>query len=139
MKELYELKEKLCDELKAYAKKDMSSGSLDVIDKLAHSVKNIHKIIESYEEMEDYSNAFYPDYYSMRGRSNASGRSRAGRDSRGRYSSRGNSYNNSYGNSYEQYSYNGEDVMELREMMEKAPNEAIRQDLQRLIQKMENR
>ena len=45
MSELYELKEKLCDELKSYGKKDMTAGSLDVIDKLAHAIKNIDKII----------------------------------------------------------------------------------------------
>lgn len=46
MKDLYELKEKLCDELKSYGKKDMTAGSLDVIDKLAHAIKNIDKIID---------------------------------------------------------------------------------------------
>lgn len=49
MKELYELREKLCDELKSYGKKDMSTGSLDVVDKLAHAVKNIDKIIDAGE------------------------------------------------------------------------------------------
>ena len=49
MRELYELKEKLCDELKEYGNKEMSAGSLDVIDKLAHSIKNIDKIIENDE------------------------------------------------------------------------------------------
>lgn len=74
MKELYELKEKLCDELKAYSKRDMSAGSLDVIDKLAHAIKNIDKIIENYSE--GYSN-YYPNRMSYENR-----------DSRGRYSSR---------------------------------------------------
>ena len=72
MKELYELKEKLCDELKEYGKKEMSAGSLDVIDKLAHSIKNIDKIIES----EGYSGR----YDGMK------------RDARGRYMSHGYSY-----------------------------------------------
>ena len=65
MKELYELKEKLCDELKAYSKREMSSGSLDVIDKLAHAIKNIDKIIENYDG-NGYSN-YYPNRmnYSM--------------------------------------------------------------------------
>ena len=45
MHELYELKEKLCDELKEYGSKDLSAGTLDVVDKLAHAVKNIDKII----------------------------------------------------------------------------------------------
>lgn len=73
MKELYELKEKLCDELKSYGKKEMSAGSLDVVDKLAHTVKNLDKIIDNYDEGESH--------YSRR------------RDSMGRYSrERGYSY-----------------------------------------------
>lgn len=72
MKELYELRDKLCDELKNYGKKEMSTGSLDVIDKLAHAVKNIDKIIN---EGEGYS-----------------GRDSRGRYSRGHYSRDGYSY-----------------------------------------------
>ena len=116
MKELYELKDKLCDELKEYGKKEMSSGNLDVIDKLAHALKNLEKIIEN-RENEEYSN--YSMEYPM-GRSYA-----RRRDSRGRYSSRG-------------YSYHGNDIEELKMMMESAPNEAIRQDYRRIIEKMES-
>ena len=79
MKELYELKEKLVDELKEYGKKEMSAGSLDVIDKLAHATKNLCKVIESMEEG-------YSGRGSYRGRN---------RDSMGRYSS-DNSYEGSY-------------------------------------------
>lgn len=64
MEELYELKKKLCDELKEYGKKDMSAGSLDVIDKLCHAIKNLDKIIDGYD-------------YGYSGR----------RDARGRYAS----------------------------------------------------
>lgn len=74
MRELYELKEKLCDELKEYANKEMSAGSLDVIDKLSHAIKNLDRIIENHES--GYSGREY---------------SRK-RDPRGRYSSRGYSY-----------------------------------------------
>lgn len=103
MHELYELKEKLCDELKEYGGKDLSAGTLDVVDKLAHAVKNIDKIIEVYEdEGEGYSSRTYPDgmggsyRYSREGRnmnrnggsyrSYARGRMNARRDSMGRYS-----------------------------------------------------
>ena len=47
MNELHELRRRLCEELMSYNKKDMSAGSLDVIDKLAHAIKNIDKIIEA--------------------------------------------------------------------------------------------
>ena len=113
MKELYELKEKLCDELKEYGRKEVTGGALDVIDKLAHAIKNLDKIIENSDD--GYSN--YSRDYGMR-RSYA-----RNRDAKGRYS-RG-------------YSYHGEDIMELKEMMENAPNESIRQDYKRIIEKME--
>ena len=92
MKELYELKDKLMDELKSYGKKEMSAGSLDVIDKLAHATKNLCKVIESAEEEEGYSNRY------SRTNSYARGRGKyAKRDAMGRYSSDGNDYE---GNSY---------------------------------------
>lgn len=138
MHELYELKEKLCDELKEYGGKEMSAGSLEVIDKLAHATKNIDKIIEAYEEQESgYSSRSYPDgmggsyrgysregYNTYRG-SYARGRgSNAQRDSRGRYSSRG-------------YSRDDGMVEELRGLMDDAPNDTIRRDIQRLVEKIE--
>lgn len=109
MKELYELKEKLCDELKEYGKKELSAGSLDVIDKLAHSVKNIDKIIEG----EGYSGARYHDGISTR------------RDARGRYMSHG-------------YSYNYDMIAELRELMNDAPDDKTRQEFKRFISKIES-
>ena len=68
MKELYELREKLCDELKGYGKKDLSAGSLDVVDKLAHSVKNIDKIIGFDEGYSGYMGRSYAQRRDGRGR-----------------------------------------------------------------------
>lgn len=63
MHELYELKEMLCRELEEYgAKGNLSTGTLDVVDKLAHAAKNVGKIIKMCEEDEDKG-------YSHRGRS----------------------------------------------------------------------
>ncbi len=109
MKELYELKEKLCDELKEYGKKDMTAGSLDVIDKLAHSIKNIDKIINE----GDYSNGM--PYYARANR----------RDARGRYTSHG-------------YSYDDMMISKLHDLMEEAPDDKTRQEFKRFISKMEN-
>ena len=53
MNELYELKEKLCRELKKYGNEDVTTSSLEVVDKLSHAIKNIDKIIEKYEEEEN--------------------------------------------------------------------------------------
>lgn len=137
MHELYELKEMLCKELEEYGKKgDLSTGSLDVVDKLAHTVKNLGKIIEMYDEEDEYSGAY--DYNTgmgggqgnrggsrVRG-SYARGRGRnARRDSMGRYSSEG-------------YSRANEEVVEqLRDMMEDVP-ENMRHEIKRLITKMES-
>jgi hypothetical protein len=140
MHELYELKEMLMDELKEYgSKKDMSTGSLDVVDKLSHTIKNLCKIIEDMED-EQYSMAnedmmrVGQSYrrgdnrsYRDRGNSYARGRGRnARRDSMGRYSSEGG------------YSQAMDDMAdELRSLMEDAPDERTKQEFQRFIKKIE--
>jgi hypothetical protein len=140
MDALYELKDKLCQELEEYGDKELSAGSLSTIDSLAHTIKNLDKIIEKYEE-DDYSGAYDGSYddgnmnrnmngtsrrYSMRRYSGARGDGRgrgrnARRDSMGRYSSDGKMM-----------------AQELRELMEDAPDERIKMEMQRLIQKVEN-
>ena len=139
MHKLYELKQMLCEELEQYGKKgELSAGSLDIIDKLSHAIKNLDKIIEKYEE-EDYSGAMGGGSYARggqggnqsntsyaRGGSYARGRGRnAQRDSMGRYSSEGG------------YSRNDGMVMELRELMQDAPDDRTRQEFERFIQKIE--
>ena len=106
MKELYELKEHLVDELKDYGKREISSGSLDMIDKLAHAAKNVCKIIESDD---DYS-GYYPHYGRSYTRSYR-------RDSMGRYSRDGL-------------------ADKLRELMDEAPDDKTRMEIQRLVDKM---
>lgn len=143
MNELYELKEKLCRELKKYGNEDVTTSSLEVVDKLSHAIKNIDKIIEKYEEDENGMSYGYGSYESFRGngRSNrgsynngsyARGRGRnAKRDAMGRYSSaNGNSYENGY-------SRNGDIASELREMMMDAPDEQTRMEYQKVIDKLE--
>ena len=74
MRELYELKDKLMDELKEYGKKEMSSGTLEVVDKLTHTLKNLDKIIESFDGGESGYRGYSRDHAYTR------------RDSMGRYS-----------------------------------------------------
>lgn len=139
MHELYELKEKLCRELKKYSSEDVTTNSLEVVDKLSHAIKNLDKIIEKYEEEEGGSygyNSYEPNYNrsnrsSYRGSYNnggsyARGRGRnAKRDSMGRYSSN------------DGYSRNGDIASELRELMMDAPDEQTRMEYQRVISKLE--
>ena len=132
MNELYELKEMLMKELKEYGSKgELSAGTLDIVDKLTHTIKNLCKIIEEYEDAEYSGNYPYMSYdgRSYRGyrdgMSGARGRMNASRDSMGRYSGeRG-------------YSRTGL-ADELRGLMADAPDERTRQEIQRLADKLES-
>lgn len=145
MHEIYNLKDKLCKELEEYGSKDkMDVGALEIVDKLAHTIKNLDKIIEKYEEEEEYSNydgqsgnmgGYSRRGYSRRGSSYydggssyARGRGRsAKRDSMGRYSRR------------DDYSYENDMMLkELRELMEEAPDDKTRMEFEKFIGKMEH-
>jgi len=114
MKELYELKEMLCDELKEYGKKGelKNAGTLDVVDKLAHTVKNLDKIIESYE---DGQSGYYPRTGHIY--DGGSFRNSYRRDSMGRYSRDGL-------------------ADKLRELMKDAPDDHTRMEIQKLADRM---
>ena len=152
MHEIYELKEKLMKELGEYGSQEMTAGSLQVIDTLAHSIKNLCKIIESAEEEEGGSyyregrggssrrGSYYADggsYYERRGR----GRN-ASRDGRGRYnegSYREGSYRDGMMRRGSYYRDGGKEefMSELQELMNEAPDEQSRQSIQRMISQME--
>lgn len=130
-----ELIEYCCDELDELKSKVKKGGKLSVaeteyMDTLAHAKKNLMKGEEMSEE--GYSGMMYPRYYgddrmdgrSYEGRSYARGRGRR-RDSMGRYSSRG-------------YSMAADDMMdELRDLMEKAPDEMTKREFKKFIDKIE--
>lgn len=114
MAKMEELREMLCEELDKITKKgELSAGSLDVVDKLTHSIKSIDTIIAMEEA------GYSSDDYSMRGNSYARGRgSNARRDSMGRYSS--DNYSMRDGRSGARgrnYSYDDE-MNNLREQLE---------------------
>lgn len=134
MHDFYELKEKLVDLLGEYGgKKELSAGDLSVVDTLAHSIKNLCKVIEEMDGGES----------SMRG-----GRSNRG-GSRESYEGSRNSYEGSYARrgqrrdsmgrfSSEAYSRAADDVVEqLEGMMESAPNERTRMKIKELIREMQ--
>lgn len=133
MHRLYNLKETLIDELKQLGSKDrIELADLELVDKLAHATKNLCKIIESCEEAEysegmgsyagmpNFRHGSYARGGSMaQGSSYARGRgTNARRDSMGRYSS------------------TGDFRMELEEIMQDAPNEAVRQKLMETMNMM---
>lgn len=141
---MHKLIEYVCDELESLEKKSdkgsLSMAEVQYADTLAHLKKNLLKGEELYDEvMEDgeYSGAMrdgmmYRD--GMRGGSyrgsyarNGRGRGRnARRDSMGRYSSEG-------------YSRAADDVVErMRDLMQDAPDEQTRQEIQRLVTRMES-
>lgn len=136
MHELYKLKEMLCKELEEYGSKgELTGGSLEVVDKLAHAVKNLDKIIEAKEMDEESSfDGSMPN---------------RGGYSRGRYAYAGNSYTgNSYARGRGRYAKrdsmgrysradgNSEYIEQLEEMMTELPQGAQRH-VQKAIQEMQ--
>lgn len=101
MRAMYELKDRLCKELEEISQqKDITESSLDIIDKLTHSIKSLETILamkesgrynsrDSYNSRDNYSNETYVDH---NGRSMISTMGdyseRRGRDAMGRYTSR---------------------------------------------------
>ena len=129
----------VCDELETLEKKaekgNLSMSEIEYADKLAHLKKNLLKGEEMMEE--GYSGGMYPDmrmrdgrmysgrdYSGARRYSKARGRgSNAKRDSMGRYSS--------------EYSMDSDEFRgELEELMQSAPNDHVRQKLQRIMTEM---
>lgn len=124
MTALFDLREMLCRELEEYGKKgELSAGALEIVDKLTHTIKNLDKIIETMEG-EDYSGASYYQNDGYGGMSRTYGRTRM-RNNRGQFSSRG-------------YSRTGDLAEQLREMMQDAPDERTRQEIQRLADRLEH-
>lgn len=146
---------------------ELSASDMDYVNKLSHALKSIVTTAAMKEaEMEDgesygyrgesyargggrggrggsyrggsYDGGSYDggsyEGGSYDGDSYARGRGRnARRDSQGRYSREG--YSRNY--SREGYSNHGEMVDELRELMEQAPDEQTRKEMERLVKKLE--
>lgn len=130
MEKLYNLKERLVKELEGYGSKaSLNASDLDIAMKLSSAVKNLCKIIDG-EEGEGYSSRGYaygrdPGVEPGRDMSYARGRRNAPRDSMGRYSGEMG------------YSRHGDPADQLRELMEQAPDEQTRRDLERVLRRME--
>lgn len=126
MSDFRELKDMLCEELDKITKKgELSAGSLDIVDKLTHSIKSIDPIMAmedagySYADRKRDSMGRYSREYMDRDYSNA-------RDSRNYVTRRG-------------YSRDKDELMaELHDLMHEAPDERTKQEFKRFINKMEN-
>ena len=145
MEYMHKIKKMFCKELEEYGdKKSLSSADVEMIHKLTDTVKNLDKI-SLLEQGDDGYSETYPYYM---GGSSYAGRGRgrnARRDSRGRYSSEGGSYEG--GSSYDDYSertdrrYSRDDAKDhlmskIGEAMENAdPNE--REILKKCMRELE--
>ena len=140
MHDLYRLKDNIVRELEDYGKQDVSKGNIDAIDKLAHAGKNVAKLIECCEKDEYSMGRNYSMRDSYRGGSYRGGDSYADesyvrpdgsyargrgagarRDSMGRYSSEGN-----------------EAVYDVRMLLNRTHDEQTRQELSKLLDKLES-
>ncbi len=139
MQKMEELRSMLCDELDKITKKgELSAGSLDVVDKLTHSIKSIDTIMA----MEDagYSNESGYSYARGRGRN-------ARRDSMGRYSRDNNgSYNYMDGSyardgrmnrGYSRHDAKEELAMDLKELKRDAKDQETERMIDRWIKQLE--
>lgn len=127
MHKLYDLKEKLMQELEDYSENGkFSKDDVESIKYIASAIDHICNIVE---EGDEYSNMYYgeDDGSYARGGNRSDGRSYA-RD-RGRNARR---------DSMGRYSRANDDMIEqLRMMMQEAPDERTRQEFQRFITKVE--
>lgn len=154
---LYELRDMLCEELENVTMQgELSAGSLDIVDKLTHSIKSIDTIIAMEEAGYSYENSgansgansgrYSNDGYSSRGGysrgySNARGRGRnAKRDSMGRYSSASYDGGNSGRSSYRGYSRadaKEELVEQLKELEMSTQDSETKQMIQKFMRQAE--
>ena len=142
MHDMEKLREMLCDELEKVTEKgELTAGSLDIVDKLTHSIKSIDTIMAmedgGYSSEGGYSGRSYQRGGNRGGSSHRSynrgssyqrGRgSNARRDSMGRYSSDGYSWDDGK-----------EDLIEqMRDLAEDAQDSKTKQEIEKLISKME--
>lgn len=117
----------------------VNNADMEYIQRLTHSLKNIKTVMameEAQDEDGEYSERYSRDGSYRRGYSRgdsyrdsyeyARGRN-AKRDSMGRYSSRRDGYSRD----------GGDMIDELRDLMQDAPNEQVKQDIMRIIEKMQ--
>lgn len=141
MKVYDQIKDMLCDELEQIAKKkELTTNSLEVLYKGVDIIKDLATIRameqeypeEGYSRDGGYSQGYYeriPYYMYDNGSSYARGRN-AKRDSMGRYSSDGRSYD------YSRDGYSGDTKEELQRLMNNAQNDREREAIRKALDSM---
>lgn len=136
LEQLYELCESVMRELEKTNEKlrmsggDITSGDMEYLDKLTHTLKSIKTTIAMMEAEDDYSSedGYSSRSYARNGRGNRS-------YERGSYA-RGGSYARRRRDSMGRYSRDDGFREMLEEAMNEAPNESIRSQLRSMMQSM---
>ena len=138
LKDLHETCETLSRELGEANEKikraggKMSSGDLEYLDRLTHAIKSVKTTIAMMEAQDEGESGYYMPMYGGRSYGDRSYGMRDGnsyarrRDSMGRFTSRRGGM-----------SYDDGMVEELRDLMDRAPDEQTRREFQKLITKLE--
>ena len=121
------LSEKIGEKTRKIAKGGMNDGDLETLDKLTHTLASVKKIMAFMEDDGGYSGN-WPDgsYRTMyRGSYGHGGSYARKRDSMGRYSG--------------ERGYSRNDLADkMRELMMDAPDDRTRQEIQRIVDKLES-
>jgi len=128
------LHEQLGDLVRKVKNNGMSTGDLEKLDKLTHSLKSVKGTMQMEKADEEGYSGMYPymggygynhgGSYGNDGGSYARGRTNARRDSMGRYSG--------------ERGYSRNDLSDkMRELMEEAPDERTRREIQQMIDRLD--
>lgn len=130
---MHKLYEYICDELKDLERKasngELTMQELQYGDTLAHFKKNLLSADMMMEEDDEYSHNYYPMT------SYADGRQNGGRGGRRNSYTRGTQRGDRYRRNG--YSMDGDTIAELHELMEETPNETVKREIHKLIEKIE--
>lgn len=137
LKDLHETCETLSRELGEANEKikraggKLSAGDLEYIDKLTHALKSVKTTIAMMEAEDEGESGYYMPHYGRSYGDRSYGRDDSyarRRDAMGRYTSRRGGM-----------SYDDGMVEELRDLMDRAPDESTRREFHKLISKLEQR
>lgn len=135
MEKLYDIKEKLCEELEEYARKqELGAGDLEVLHKLTDTIKNIDKI-SMLEGDDGYSQAGYDGGSSYANRGKHYVRGHYSRDNNPSRRDRWRRYPQDGGYSRDD---GRSEMMEHLEMALDAASEQDREAIKHFMRKLEN-